>query len=67
MTSTAAIRPFAGCKIKPLHKRSCLRRGGLLLFRRAYRCPPDAEMRSPVSQDDWSEAKNSATRAMSSG
>ncbi len=32
-----------------------------------YRCPPDAEMRSPVSHDDWSEARNSATRAMSSG
>ena len=24
-------------------------------------------MRSPVSQDDWSEARNRATRAMSSG
>ena len=24
-------------------------------------------MRSPVSQDDWSEARNSATRAISSG
>jgi hypothetical protein len=37
------------------------------LVRAAYRCPPEAVMRSPVSQEDWSEARNSATRAISSG
>src|SRR5947208_9318529 len=29
--------------------------------------PPDASMRSPVSQPDWSEARNATVRAMSSG
>ena len=33
----------------------------------SYRCPPEAVMRSPVSHEDWSEARNSATRAISSG
>ncbi len=32
-----------------------------------YRCPPEALMRSPVSHADWSDARNNATRAMSSG
>ena len=29
-------------------------------------CPPETEMRSPVTHADWSEARNSATLAMSS-
>src|SRR5207245_3359723 len=34
---------------------------------RNHAYPPDASMRSPVSQPDWSEARNATVRAMSSG